>query len=313
MEASSAKNTTYDIVVIGGGPAGYTAAQYAARAEKKVLLLEKMFSGGQIATTDILDNYPGFPEGIGGVDFGEALEKQARKFGVEISFDQVDELSLESEGTFLTRTAKETYATKVVILAAGVNPRMLGVPGEKEFVGRGVSYCATCDGAFFQDRDLLVVGGGDSAIEEAIYLTRFARKVMIVHRRDELRAVKFLQEKAFRHEKIDFFLSHRLKEIKGHNSVEVAILEDLVTKEEKQLKVDGVFFYVGHDPNTSFLKEISLSSTVGGFIETSEKMETEVPGLYAVGDLRVKFLRQVITAASDGAIAAMAAVNFLEE
>ncbi len=313
MEANSARNTTYDIIVIGGGPAGYTAAQYAARAEKKVLLLEKMFSGGQIATTDILDNYPGFPEGIGGIEFGQALEKQARKFGVEISFEQVAELALEQDGTFLTKTAKETYATRVVILAAGVNPRMLGVPGEEEFRGRGVSYCATCDGAFFQDRDLLVVGGGDAAIEEAIYLTRFARKVMIVHRRDELRAVKFLQEKAFRHEKIDFFFSHGLKEIKGQNSVEVAILQDLVTKEEKQVKVDGVFFYVGHDPNTSFLKDISLSSTAGGFIKTSEKMETGVLGLYAIGDLRVKFLRQVITAASDGAIAAMAAVSYLEE
>ncbi len=272
-----------------------------------------MFSGGQIATTDILDNYPGFPESISGLDFGQALEKQSRKFGVEIFFEQVAELALKQDGTFLTRTAKETYSTRVVILASGVNPRMLGVPGEKEFIGRGVSYCATCDGAFFQDSDLLVVGGGDAAIEEAIYLTRFARKVMIVHRRDELRAVKFLQEKAVSHEKIDFFFSHILKEIKGHNNVEIAILEDLVTKEEKQIKVDGVFFYVGHDPNTSFLKDISLSLTPGGFIKTSEKMETGVPGLYAAGDLRVKPLRQVITAASDGAIAAMAAVNFLEE
>lgn len=314
MGENSTLGNYYDIIIIGGGPAGYAAAQYAARAEKKVLVIEKMLSGGQIASSDILDNYPGIADGVGGMEFGQHLEKQARRFGAEISLEEVQDLRATEKKIFRVSTNKGNYEGESVIIASGVSPRKMGAPGEEEFIGRGVSYCATCDGAFFRDGAVMVVGGGDSALEEAIYLTRFAKKVMVVHRRDELRGIKYLQEKAFKNEKITFFLSHKVKEIKGEKKVEVVILEDIVRGEEKAVKINGIFFYIGHNPNNEFLKNIPDLSMDGiGFIKTNEKMETGIPGLYAAGDLRTKFLRQVVTAVSDGAIAAMAAIKYLEE
>lgn len=303
---------TYDIIIVGGGPAGYTAAQYAARAEKKVLVLEKMLSGGQIATSEMLENYPGFPEGIGGMEFGQLLEKQARRFGAQVSMEEVQEVSLPGRA-FQVQTKKNTYTTGALIVASGASPRTLGIPGEGEFRGRGVSYCATCDGAFFRDRDVAVVGGGDAALEEAVYLTRFARKVAVIHRRDEFRAVRYLQEKVSKNEKITLYLSHIPLEIRGENKVERVILKDLAREEEKVLKADGIFFYVGNDPNTSFLKGLPLKKNAGGFLEAGENMETDISGLFAAGDVRIKTLRQVATAVSDGAVAAVSAVKYLEE
>lgn len=307
-----AQKDPYDIIIVGGGPAGYTAAQYAARAEKKVLVLEKMLSGGQIASSEMLENYPGFPEGIGGIEFGQLLEKQARRFGAQISMEEVHGVSLTG-GSFKVQTKKNTYTSGALIVAAGVNPRYLGVPGEEEFRGRGVSYCATCDGAFFRDKDVVVVGGGDAALEEAVYLTRFARKVALVHRRDRFRAVKYLQEKAYANEKVTLYLSHILLEIGGQNKVERVVLKDLARGEEKVVPTDGVFFYVGNNPNTSFLGDLPLKKNSGGFLEAGDNMETDIPGLFVAGDIRVTPLRQVVTAVSDGAVAAVSAVKYLEE
>jgi thioredoxin reductase (NADPH) len=308
-----AEEKVFDLIVVGGGPAGYTAAQYAARAEKKVLVLERMLSGGQIATSEMLANYPGFPEGIGGMEFGQLLEKQARGFGAEISMEAVESVTLQEDRRFSVKTKKNTYSAGAVIVASGASPRKMGVPGEDEFRGRGVSYCATCDGAFFRDRDVVVVGGGDAALEEAVYLTRYARKVMVVHRRDQFRGVKYLQEKAMKNEKITLYLSHTVQEIKGDKKVEAVVLKDLAREEEKVVQADGIFFYVGNDPNTSFISELPLKKSPGGFIEANENMETDISGLFVAGDVRVKPLRQVATAVSDGAVAAISAVRYLEE
>ncbi len=303
----------FDIIVVGGGPAGYTAAQYAARAEKKVLVLEKMLSGGQIASSEMLANYPGFPEGIGGIEFGQLLEKQARQFGARVSMEEVQKVVLGEDRVFEVETKKNTYTCGALIAASGASPRYMGVPGEEEFRGRGVSYCATCDGAFFRDKEVVVVGGGDAALEEAVYVTRYARKVAVVHRRDQFRAVKYLQEKAFKNEKITFYLSHILLEVKGRQKVDMVVLKDLAREEEKVLKTDGVFFYVGNDPNISFLEGLPLKKDFRGFIEAGENMETDISGLFVAGDMRVKPLRQVATAVSDGAVAATSAVKYLEE
>jgi thioredoxin reductase (NADPH) len=311
-EKALAEAETHDIIIVGGGPAGYTAAQYAARADRKVLVLERMLSGGQIASSEMLENYPGFPEGIGGFEFGQLLEKQARRFGAEIAMEEVVQVEREG-GLFKVKTKRNTYTAGAVITATGASPRSLGIPGEAEFRGRGVSYCATCDGAFFRERDLVVVGGGDAALEEAVYLTRFARKVMLVHRRDRFRAVKYLQERAFKNAKISLYLSHVILEIGGGQKVEKVVLEDLARGEVKTVKADGIFFYVGNDPNTSFLGDLPLKKSPGGFLETGEDMGTDIPGLFAAGDVRVKALRQVATAVSDGAVAAVSAVKYLEE
>jgi thioredoxin reductase (NADPH) len=303
----------FDIIVVGGGPAGHTAAQYAARAEKKVLVLERMLSGGQIASSEMLANYPGFPEGINGMEFGQLLEKQTRGFGAQVAMEDVEKVTLQQNKLFNVKTLKNDYSAGAVIVASGASPRSMGVPGEEKFRGRGVSYCATCDGAFFRDMDVVVVGGGDAALEEAVYLTRYARSVAIVHRRHEFRGVKYLQEKAIKHDKITLYLSHVVLEIQGDKKVEMVLLQDLATKEEKVVKADGVFFYVGNDPNTAFLSELPLKKSPGGFIEANETMETDVSGLFVAGDVRVKPLRQVATAVSDGAVAAISAVRYLEE
>jgi thioredoxin reductase (NADPH) len=227
--------------------------------------------------------------------------------------EDVETVALQEDRHFRVKTKKNNYRAGAVIVASGASPRKMGVPGEDELRGRGVSYCATCDGAFFRDRDVVVVGGGDAALEEAVFLTRYARKVVVVHRRDEFRGVKYLQDKAFKNEKITLYLSHTVKEIKGNNKVEAVVLKDLAKEEEKVVQADGIFFYVGNDPNTAFLDELPLKKGPGGFIEANENMETDVSGLFVAGDVRVKPLRQVATAVSDGAVAAISAVRYLEE
>ena len=271
-----AEGKAFDIIIVGGGPAGYTAAQYAARADQKVLVLERMLSGGQIASSEMLENYPGFPEGIGGFEFGQLLEKQARRFGAQISMEEVGRVT-RKEKVFQVETRENTYTAEAVIVASGASPRSMGIPGEADFRGRGVSDCATCDGAFFRDREVMVVGGGDSALEEAVYLTRFASRVALVHRRDQFRAVKYLQERAVQNPKVTLYLSHILLEIRGDKKVEGALLKDLAREEEKFVKADGIFFYVGNDPNTSFLEGLPLKKSAGGFLEAGDHMETDIP------------------------------------
>lgn len=298
------------LAIVGGGPAGLAAGIYAARADLQTVLFEVGMPGGLAASTEIIENYPGFTEGVGGPELSMNMEAQARRFGLEIQYSGVEEIKKEN-GYFIVRTDEEEYRVKAVILAAGARPRMLQVRGEKEFHGRGVSYCATCDGAFFRDKKLAVIGGGDSAIEEALFLTKFAEKVTIVHRRGELRATKYLQQKAMDNPKIDFAWHSVLVEIKGEDLVEGVVLRDVRSESTSELAVDGVFVYVGHNPSTELVK--SLVELDGkGYILTDEEMRTSTPGLFAAGDVRKKLLRQVVTAVADGAIAAVAAEKYIE-
>lgn len=299
-----------ELAIIGGGPAGLAAGIYAARADLETVLFEMGMPGGLAASTEIIENYPGFTDGIGGPELSMNMEAQARRFGLEVVYAGVEEIKKEN-GNFLVRTEDEEYRVKAVILAAGARPRQLQVKGEKELHGRGVSYCATCDGAFFRDKKLAVIGGGDSAVEEAIFLTKFAEKVTIVHRRGELRATKYLQQKAMANEKIDFAWHSVPLEIKGEDLVKSILIKDVRTGATGELSVEGVFIYVGHSPSTELVKElVELDRT--GYIVTDEEMRTRTPGLFAVGDVRKKLLRQVVTAVADGAIAAVSAEKYIE-
>jgi len=300
----------HDVIIIGGGPAGYTAGIYSGRARRDVILFEGM-PGGQAATTDLIDNYPGFPEGVSGGDLMDKFKQQAYKFGLNIVDGLVDTIRVEGEKKIVTVLGKE-YSAKVIIIATGADANKLGVSGEDEFRGRGVSYCATCDGAFFRDVPIVVVGGGDSAVKEALYLTNFGSKVYIVHRRDQLRAEKVTQEIAFKNEKIELVLDSVVEEIVGNKlGVTHVVSKNVKTGEKKQIDTEGVFIYVGTTPNTGFLKGIiDLDET--GYIMANEKMETSVPGIYAVGDCRGKILYQVSTAVGDGATAAFASEEYLE-
>ena len=299
----------YDMLIVGGGPAGLSAAIYASRARMSVLVIEAMLSGGQIATTERLENYPGFPEGIGGAEFGQLLEAQARRFGTEMVLATVTGVS--SEGEIKTvQTSNGTYRGRTLLIASGTRPRALGVPGEEEFKGRGVSYCATCDGFFYQDQEVAVVGGGDSALQEAMFLTKFASKVYIIHRRDQLRAINILRERAKANPKIEFLLDSQVRTINGTDSVESVTVYNKKLDKTREVKVSGIFLYVGLIPNTDFL-DGSIKVDEYGYIITNEAMETSVAGVYAAGDIRQKSLRQVVTAVADGAIAAVSANNYL--
>lgn len=300
----------YDMLVLGGGPAGFTAAIYAGRARLSVLVIEEMLSGGQIATTDKVENYPGFPAGINGLEFGQLLEEQARNFGAEMALATINSVSL-SENIKEVHTTEGTFRGKTIVLATGTRSRPLNVPGEAELKGRGVSYCVTCDGSFFTDRDVMIVGGGDSAVEEALVMTRFASKVYLVHRRDELRAIQILQERAKAHPKIELVLNTEVEKINGEEQVESVTLHDKAQNKTWDVQVDGVFLYVGLVPNTEFLAE-QLERDQKGYLVANEAMETSVPGVFAAGDLRVKPLRQVVTAVADGAVAATSAVRYLD-
>jgi len=305
----------YDIIIIGAGPAGLTAGLYAGRAGLETLIIEKDEEGGQISQTAEIENYPGSIEEESGYSLTERMSKQAGDFGAVIIKDTVKEISPEWEIKTI-KCEKKDYMAKTVIIAAGTTPVNIGCPGEKELTGKGISYCATCDGAFFQDMDVYVVGGGNSAVEEAIYLTRYAKKVTVIHRREKLRAEKPIQKKAFANEKIGFMWNSVVKELKGDGFLEAIITENIISGEKTEIKADGedssigLFVFIGSDPKTEiFAKHLK---TERGYIVTNDDMETEIPGVYAAGDIRVKNLRQVITAAADGAIAAFCAAKYIE-
>ncbi|MCL4458856.1 MAG: thioredoxin-disulfide reductase [Chloroflexi bacterium] len=298
----------YDLIIVGGGPAGLTAGIYACRSRLNTLLIEKGLPGGQTATIERIENYPGFEE-ISGLELSNRLESQAKRFGLEITLEEVTSLAVQEERR-LVFAVGERYEAKAVIIASGAQPTKLGVPGEEEYRGRGVSYCATCDGAFFEGARVAVVGGGDSAIQEADYLTRFASKLIVIHRRDALRATKVLQERALANPKIEFRWNSVVEEIQGNDMVTKLILRNVKDGTRGELPVDGVFVYVGIRPNTEFLRG-TVDLDPQGYIVTNARMETNVPGVYAAGDVRQKHLRQIVTAAADGAIAAMAADHYL--
>ncbi|WML34714.1 thioredoxin-disulfide reductase [Clostridium sp. OS1-26] len=309
-------NNLYDVIIIGSGPAGLSAALYAARARMKTLILERTKVGGQIVTTDEVANYPGSVEDATGSSLIARMEKQVESFGAERKKDNIKEVDFSGKIKLL-RGESEEYKAKAVIIATGASPRHIGCPGENKLIGKGVSYCATCDADFFQDLEVFVVGGGDSAVEEAIYLTKFARKVTIVHRRDELRAAKSIQEKAFKNEKIHFMWNTVVDEIKGEGILESAVFKNTKTSETHEYFADeedgtfGIFVFTGYLPiNNLFKEKIQLNE--GGYIITNDKMETNIEGVFAAGDIREKPLRQVVTATADGAIAAVQAEKYIE-
>jgi len=301
----------YDVLIIGGGPAGLSAAIYAARGGLKTGLFEKGIIGGQINVTDEVENYPGFPEPLSGFDLTDKMRQQAERFQTRFIDEEVTAIGLEGLCKII-ETRENSYRAKALIVCTGAHPRLLNVPGEERFTGRGVSYCATCDGALYRDKVVAVVGGGDSAIEEGLFLTRFAKKVIVIHRRDELRAQKIIQERAFNNPKMEFIWNTVIQEIHGEGKVEKLELVNRETKEITMLPVDGIFIYVGILPNNELLESrIALDNS--GFVLTDEYMQTNVPGIYAAGDIRHTVLRQVVTATSDGAVAAWSAEKWIIE
>lgn len=301
----------YDTIIIGAGPAGMTAALYAARSNLKVALLERGIYGGQMNNTAEIENYPGYAR-ISGPELAEKMFEPLENLGVEHLFGQVEKIEDQVEYKKII-TEDEVFETKTVILASGANHRHLGVPGEEEYNSRGVSYCAVCDGAFFRDEHLLVVGGGDSAIEEAIFLTRFAKSVTIVHRRDQLRAQKLLQERAFANEKISFIWDSVVKEIKGDDrKVTSVVFENVKTGQSSEADFGGVFIYVGLDPVSDFVKDLGICDEAG-WIVTDQHMKTALDGIYAIGDVRQKDLRQITTAVGDGAVAGQEVYKYITE
>ena len=302
---------TFDTVILGGGPAGLSAAIYAGRGNIKTAVVDLTMFGGQPSNYLEIENYPGFPIS-GGYDLMEKFEEHADKFGIE-KFPCQEIISVDL--TSKTKTIESTdtvFKTKTVIIATGAQPMKLNIPGEKEFIGRGVSYCAVCDGAFYREKTVCVVGGGNSAVEEACYLTKFADKVYVIHRRDKLRADKIVQERAFKNPKVEFVWDTVPVEIKGSGNVETFVVKNVKTEQIFEIKTDGVFPYIGFTPNVE-LFDGQLNQTPQGFIETDVNMQTSLEGVYAAGDVRNTPLRQVITAAADGAVAACAAVKYLEK
>lgn len=306
----------YDVIIIGSGPAGLAAGLYASRARLNTLIIEKEKDGGQIVTTDEVANYPGSVENATGPSLVKRMVDQANEFGAKKTLDTIQSVDFTGKVKVL-KGEKSEYQAKAVIIATGAVPKPIGCPGEKELTGRGVSYCATCDAAFFEDLEVFVMGGGDSAVEEAMYLTKFARKVTIVHRRDELRAAKSIQEKAFKNDKIEFMWSTAITELKGDGILESIVFKDLKTGEEKEVFADeedgtfGVFPFIGYAPATKLFD--GIIDIENGYIKTDENMKTNVNGIFAAGDVRVKSLRQVVTATADGAIAAVQAEKYIED
>ncbi|MFK8795625.1 thioredoxin-disulfide reductase [Planococcus plakortidis] len=301
----------YDVLIIGAGPAGMTAAVYTSRANLSTLMLERGIPGGQMANTEEIENYPGFDH-ILGPDLSTKMFEHAKKFGAEYAYGDVTEIIDGDEFKTVKAGAKE-YKARAIILTTGAEYKKMGIPGESELGGRGVSYCAVCDGAFFKGKELVVVGGGDSAVEEGVYLTRFADKVTIVHRRDELRAQKILQDRAFANDKIDFIWDTTVKEIHEKDG-KVGSVTLVSTKDdsEREFETDGVFVYIGMLPLTKPFESLGILNDLG-YIETNEEMETSVPGIFAAGDVRDKTLRQVVTATGDGSIAAQSVQHYVEE
>ncbi|MBP0726811.1 thioredoxin-disulfide reductase [Bacillus sp. RG28] len=301
----------YDVIIIGAGPAGMTAAVYTSRANLSTLMIERGVPGGQMANTEDIENYPGY-ESILGPDLSNKMFEHSKKFGAEYAYGDIKEI-IDGREYKTVVAGKKEYKARAIIIATGAEYKKVGVPGEQELGGRGVSYCAVCDGAFFKNKELVVIGGGDSAVEEGVYLTRFASKVTIVHRRDKLRAQKILQDRAFANEKISFIWNTTIKEIKGTDGkVSSVTLTNVETGEEINYPTDGVFVYVGMLPLTKPFAGLGITN-VTGYIETDDLMATKVPGIFAAGDVREKTLRQVVTATGDGSIAAQAAQHFVEE
>ena len=302
-------------MIIGGGPAGLSAALYAGRARLNTLVIEKKKEGGQIALTSEVENYPGCVEGESGPSLIDRMHKQVLHFGAEVVYDEIESVFLEGSIKQL-RGKKDVYKAKTIIIATGASSRPIGCVGEKEYTGKGVSYCATCDGSFFEDFDIYVVGGGDTAVEEAMYLTKFGRSVTIIHRRDELRAAKSIQDKAFKNEKIKFMWNTVVKELGGDGILSSMVVENVKTGELTTIEADeedmtfGLFGFIGYLPKTELFKDILTLEN--GYIVTDENMKTNIDGVFAAGDVRVKSLRQVVTAAADGAIAAVQAEKYIE-
>lgn len=305
----------YDVLIIGAGPAGLSAGLYAGRARLSTLIIEKEKDGGQIVLTSEVENYPGCLEGESGPTLVDRMAEQAKHFGAEKVYDEIVEVRLEGKEKVLVGKKGE-YVGKTVIIAGGATSKPIGCPGEKIFTGKGVSYCATCDAAFFEDFEVFVVGGGDTAVEEALYLTKFARKVSVIHRRNELRAAKSIQEKAFADPKLNFIWDSVVKEIKGDGIVNSMVLENIKTGELTEIVADeddgtfGIFVFIGYEPKTKLFE--GILNIENGYLVTDENMKTNIEGVYAAGDIRVKSLRQVVTAAADGAIAAVQAEKYIE-
>jgi thioredoxin reductase (NADPH) len=300
---------TYQLIIIGGGPAGLSAGLYASRSKLDTLLIEKAGLGGQILNAEMVENYPGFPQGISGAELGALIAQQATKYGLPTAFAEVQGIEIRGAEKIVS-TSEGQYRAKALIIAAGSEYSKLGVPGEEEFTGRGVSYCAMCDGAFFRDQVVAVVGGGNVALNDALFLTRFATKVIVIHRRDQLRATKILQDRAFANPRIEFLWDTVVESIIGDKLVREIRLRNVKTGKGSSLEVSGIFVAVGLRPNTGYLKGL-LALDEGGFIPVNNQMETEVPGVFAAGDIRSRSIRQVVSAAGDGATAAIAAERFL--
>ncbi|MFH1686191.1 MAG: thioredoxin-disulfide reductase [bacterium] len=302
----------YDIVIVGGGPGGLTAGLYGARAERKTISLEKFMIGGQIANTAEIEDYPGF-ELISGAELAQKMADHAQKFGLEIASEEVQEIYVEGDDRMVKCVSGNIYRAKAVILSTGGSPTKLGVPGEEEYTGRGVSYCAICDGAFFRDQVIAVVGGGDAAVEEGMFLTKFGSKVHIIHRRDELRAAKIIQNRAFKNEKVEFIWDTVVESVNGNGTrVTDLSLKNVKTGETSKLEVGAVFPFLGFRPNSNLTRE-ALRKDQGGYILTDEKMETSIKGIFAVGDVRHQLVRQITNAVGDGTTAAMAAEKYIED
>ncbi|WYP25763.1 thioredoxin-disulfide reductase [Alkalihalobacillus sp. FSL W8-0930] len=304
------EETIYDVIIAGAGPAGMTAAVYTSRAQLSTLMLERGVPGGQMANTEEVENYPGFDH-ILGPDLSTKMFEHAKKFGAKYAYGDIKEIIDEGDTKRVIAGSKE-YRARAVIVTTGAEYKKIGVPGEKELGGRGVSYCAVCDGAFFKNRELVVVGGGDSAVEEAVYLTRFASKVTVIHRRDELRAQKILQQRAFDNDKVEFIWNHVVTEIDEEGGKVGSVkLKNTKTDEVSEFKTDGVFIYIGLLPLNESVKNLGILNEEG-YIVTNEEMETKIPGIFAAGDVREKSLRQIVTATGDGSVAAQNVQHYIE-
>ena len=307
-----AEKRNYQVIIIGGGPAGLTAGIYTARSGLDTLLIEREMIGGQIANVEHIENFPGFPDGIGGFELGQLMQQQAEKYGVRIAYTEATGLELTNGNNKVVKTAEGDFETKAVIVTGAAKRRKLDVPGEAEFGGKGVSYCATCDGPLFRDKDVAMAGGGNAAITEALHLAHFASKVTVIHRRDQLRATAILQERAFAEPKINFLWDTAIEKVEGEDFVKRLRLNNLKTGVKSTLEVSGIFVSIGFQPDTAHLKGL-LALDNEGHIITNAEMETNVPGIFAAGDTRSKLARQVVTAAGDGATAAISAERFLTE